>query len=136
MPSGNSQGRRKTKRNGCSEHCVTKHEGFRSVCLDRWCCKQLSRKCTSSIAKTVEPMDLHTILLSSPYSLTCGCLDFIQISNLSYLDTMLHGSQPTGKIVLRISGKEFKFMLSSCAVNYIRIELPYDHYAAIVFIIF
>ena len=29
------------------------------------CCKQLHRKCNSS---TVEPMDLHTILLSSPYS--------------------------------------------------------------------
>ena len=33
------------------------------------CCKQSHRKCTTSIAKTVKPMDLHTIIvLSSPYS--------------------------------------------------------------------
>ena len=30
----------------------------------------------------------YTILLSSPYSLVCGCIDFIQISTLSYLDTV------------------------------------------------
>ena len=41
------------------------------------CCKQSARKCTSSIAKTVEPMDLCTILLSSPYLIACGRLDFI-----------------------------------------------------------
>ena len=23
------------KRTGCSEYCITDHEGFRSVCLDR-----------------------------------------------------------------------------------------------------
>ena len=36
MLSGDSRGRRKTKRKGCLECCVTDHEGFRSICLDRW----------------------------------------------------------------------------------------------------
>ena len=30
-----------------------------------WCCKQLPHKYTSSITKTVQTMDLHTISLSS-----------------------------------------------------------------------
>ena len=34
---------------------------------DGWC-KQSPCTCISSIAKAVEPMDLHTILLSSPHS--------------------------------------------------------------------
>ena len=80
------------------------------------CCKQSHRKCTTSIAKTVKPMDLHTIIvLSSPYSHVDVWISFKSVviySYISYPDTMIHGSRATGKIVLGISGKKYK----SCAV--------------------
>ena len=143
MPSGNSRGRRESKRNGCSEYCVTDHEGFRLVCLNRWVLQAVALQMHQQYRKNsgtngpTHDFIVSIIILLYLYSPTCGCVDFILTSSLSYVDTMLHGSQPTGKIVLGISGKEFKSgMLSSCAVDYIRIEFPSDHYVAIAFIIF
>ena len=43
-------------------------------------------------------------------------------------NTMLHGIQTAGKMVLGYLGKEIQVVLPSCAVNKIRTEFPSDQY--------
>ena len=114
MLPGDFRDRRKTKKIGLSEYCTTDHEGFRSVCLNRWVLQtvasQMHQHYRENCGTNGPTHDFIVFTL-----LACGCMDFIKISTLSYLDTMLHGSQGTDKMVLGISGKEFQ--LSLCAVN-------------------
>ena len=115
MLSGDSRGRRKTKRIGCSEYCVIDHEGFRSVCMDRWVLQTVASQMDQQYRRnsgTNGP--IRTILLPSPYSLACGCVDFIQICSLSYLDTMLHGSLASGKMVLGILERNSSSVIIMC----------------------
>ena len=77
MLSGDSRDRRKLREMYAQNTVPQIMRGTDQFAWTDGCCKQSPHKWTNSITKTVEPMDLHTILLSSPYLLACGCVDFI-----------------------------------------------------------
>ena len=96
MLSGNSHEKRKTKRIECSDYWVTDHESFKLVFLNRWVLQTVTLQIYQQYCKNIgtNGPTCNFVVFTL---LTCGCVDFIKISSLSYPDTTLHGSQATGK---------------------------------------
>ena len=136
MPSGNSRDRRRTKRNGCSEYCFTAHEGFRSVSLDRWVLQTVALQMHQQYRKisgTNGPT--HDFIVSTFYTHLHVDVWISFKSVVYHIWTLCYMAPANLQDCAGNIWKGIQVMLSSCAVNYIRIEFPSDHYAAIVFII-